>query len=99
MSRSFGGIDAGRMGTAQNVAATTGTSAASTAFGAQTYTIRVAASAAITYRVGDATPTATTTDTLLPATWVDYVRVTPGQKLAALSVSGAATVNVTELTQ
>lgn len=84
-----------RLGAAQNVASTT-TSSTSTAFGATTYQIRVATSAAINYRVSDGTPTAVTTDTLLPANWVERVIVTPGQKLAVI---GTATVNVTELTQ
>jgi hypothetical protein len=94
--RSYGGVDCGQLGVAQDIAGTT-TTAASTAFGSQTRAVRVSTTAAVRYRVGDGTPTAVTTDTLLPATWVDIVRVVPGQKLACITSSGAATVNVTEL--
>lgn len=82
-----------RLGTAANIAPA-GASASTAAFGSQTYQIRVCSTAAVNYRVGDGTVTAVATDTLLPANVVEYVTVTPGQKLAAI---GTATVNVTEI--
>jgi hypothetical protein len=94
MARGYLAVESARLGAAQNIAPS-GSSVASTAFGAQTHQIRICASAAVQYRVGDGTPTAETTDTLLPANWVEYVTVTPGQRLAAI---GTATVSITEIT-
>lgn len=86
-----------RLGAAQEV--TTGAaSAASAAFGSQTYAIRLAASAACRYVVGDGTPTAVATSAYLPADWVEVVTVSPGQKVAAIQESGAGKLSVTELT-
>lgn len=89
------GIAAFRQGAAQNVSLTT-TSAASTAFGAQTYAVMLVASAACEVRVGDGTPTAVTTDTLLPANFPVIFICTPGQKVAGITAS-TATLSVTEL--
>jgi len=83
-----------RQGASQNVAPA-GASAASTAFGSETFQVLVVTTATgITVRIGDGTPTAVATDTLLPANIPLYFTVTPGQKLAAL---GTGTVSVTEL--
>lgn len=84
---------ASRLGAAQNIAPA-GASAATTAFGPQTYQIRVVSTAAVQIRISDGTPTAVATDSLLPANLPEYFAVTPGQKLAAL---GTATVSVTEI--
>jgi hypothetical protein len=87
---------AARLGASQDITANATTSVATAAFGAQTYQIRVAtATSGIRVRVGDGTPTATTSDTLLLTSEALYVQVTPGQKLAAIGAAG--TVNVTEL--
>ena len=84
-------------GTVNNVAiATTSTAVASAAFGSQTYQIRIAATSACTYTLG-ASPTAATTDALLPANWVEYVKVTPGQKVSVFSAT-IQTVSVVEIT-
>lgn len=82
-----------RLGAIQQIAPA-GASAASAAFGSQTYQIRVCADAAMRIRIGDGTPTALNTDALLPANWVEYFTVTPGQKLAAF---GTGNVTVTEM--
>lgn len=98
--------DAYRHGTVNNVtfAAAGGASAQSAAFGAQTRSIRICVQGAVTatsglrIAVGD-NPTASATTALLPVNWVEYIKVTPGQKIAALSndtVTG--TLSVTELT-
>jgi len=87
-------VPSSRQGTSQNVAPA-GSSAASSAFGPETFQILVVTVASgITIRIGDGTPTAVATDTLLPANIPLYFTVTPGQKLAAL---GTGTVSVTEL--
>jgi hypothetical protein len=75
-----------------------GTSQASAAFGAQTYQIRIAtAGQPAFFRVGDGTPAATTSDALMPANWVDYITVTPGQKVAVLQAGTAGALSVTEI--
>jgi hypothetical protein len=70
----------------------------SSAFAAQTYQIRIAATAACFYKVSDGTPTAAATDVLLPQNWVEYVTVTPGQKVSVFSAT-VQTVSVIEITQ
>jgi hypothetical protein len=98
MSRNFLAVDSARLGTVNNVAvATTSTAVASSAFGAQTYQVRVAATAACFYKV-DKAPTAAATDALLPANWVEYVKVTPGEKISVFSAT-VQTVSVVEVTQ
>lgn len=84
-----------RLGTAANVSLTT-SSAASAAFGTQTYQVLLVATAASNIRIGDGTPTAVTTDTLLPANVPMVFTVTPGQKVAGVTAT-TATLSVTEL--
>ena len=101
MSRRFMNSDGYRPGSANNVAvATTSTAAASSAFGVNTFQIRVAASAAAFYKIGDpaATPTAASTDVYLPPNWVEFVIVTPGQTISCCSPT-IQTVSVNEVTQ
>lgn len=99
MARGFLNVDAARMGTVNNVAvATTSTAVASSAFGTQTYQIRIAATAACFYKVGTATPTAAATDVLLPPNWVEYVRVGPGEKVSVFSAT-VQTVSVVEVAE
>lgn len=98
MSRGFANVDSARLGTQNNVVIATSTvSVASSAFGTQTYQIRVAATTAVYIKIGDGTPTATTSDTLIPTNWAEYFIVTPGQKIAA--IGAVTTVSVTEITQ
>jgi hypothetical protein len=80
-----------------------GTTAITNAFGAQTYQIKIMATTACNYHIYDSTGSATasnTTDPALPANWVDYLTVSPGQKISALKASGgtAGILTVTELT-
>ena len=99
--------DAYRHKATQNVAYAVagGASAQSTAFGSQTYAIRVCAvgleSASVDgvrINVGD-NPTASATSPLLAMNWVEYVKCTPGQKISALANNTAAgSLSVTELT-
>jgi hypothetical protein len=100
-----------RQGAQQNVAfnAAGGASAASTAFGAYTFQIRIACSgtgfgaapaqtAGVRFLIGDGTPTATATSSFLPTQCVDYFAVTPGQKVAVLgNDAGTGTLTVTEM--
>jgi hypothetical protein len=95
MTAFYSHATASRLGAAQNVSVST-TSAASTAFGAQTYQVLLVATAACNVRIGDGTPTAVTSDTLLPANVPMIFTCTPGQKVAAVTAS-TATLSVTEL--
>jgi hypothetical protein len=98
LSRNFLNMDSARFGAANNVAvATTSTAAASSAFASNTYQIRVSAPANCFIKIGDGTPTAANTDALLPSTWVDYITVSPGQKISVFSPT-IQTVSVTEIT-
>lgn len=75
-----------------------GTSQATAAFGAQTYCVRVATGAQPGFiTIGDGTPTAANTDTLMGANTIDYFTVTPGQKAAVLQAGTAGTITVTEM--
>jgi hypothetical protein len=76
------------------IVTTSAASAATSAFGPQTYQVRVVSTAAVNFRIGDGSPVAVATDAYLPANVVDYFSVSPGQKLAAI---GNATVSVTEM--
>ena len=83
-----------RNGTTQAVAYT-GTAAASTnAFGTQTYKIRISANSACHYAIGTA-PVAIVTDAFLPANTIEYVTVTPGQKISAIQAATAGLVTAT----
>jgi hypothetical protein len=90
-----------RNGTTQ-IVSYDGTTAITSAFGAQTYQIRVVATTACNYHIYDSTGSATasnTTDAYLPAALIEYVTVSPGQKISAIKASGgtAGVLTVTEL--
>ena len=85
----------GRLGAAQTVALTA-TSAASTAFGTQTYAVLLVATVASNVRISDGTPTAVVTDTLLPANFPMVFACNPGQNAAGVTAS-SATLSVTDL--
>jgi hypothetical protein len=73
-------------------------SQATAAFGAQTYLIRVATNATAAYiKIGDGTPTATTSDMVMGANMESYFIVTPGQKLAVLGKAATDQLSVTEM--
>jgi hypothetical protein len=81
-----------------------GASAASTAFGSQTYFIRVSTAGVVDAtnngaRISfGASPVASATSVLLPLNWVDYFKVTPGSKIAVLGNSASTgTLSITEL--
>jgi hypothetical protein len=98
MARGFANVDSARIGTVNNVAvATTSTAVASSAFGSQTYQIRIAATGACNFKI-DQAPTAAVTDALLPQNWVEYITVSPGQKISIFSAT-VQTVSVVEITQ
>jgi hypothetical protein len=85
------------------VATSGGASAQSSAFGAQTLWVRLAFSSSTTgsgvrYNFGS-NPAATSTSSLLPANWVEVVKINPGSKLACLSNDASTqSLNISELT-
>jgi hypothetical protein len=64
-----------------------GSSGASSAFGAQTYQIRVMADTLCFIVIGKS-PTATTSSTPIPANWPEYFTVAPGMAIAVIGTSG-----------
>lgn len=65
------------------------------AFGMETYQIRLVANSACCYRIGDGEQTATTADTYLPPNTIEYVIVSPGQRIAAIKAATNGLVTAT----
>lgn len=86
--------NAARNETTQAVAYTGTAAASGNAFGTQAYMVRIVANSACHYAFG-ASPTATTDDPFLPANWVEYVTVTPGQKISAIRAGTDGLVTAT----
>lgn len=76
----------GRVGVIQALAYTGSSSSSSSAFGAQTYQLYLAATSACVFKVGDVSQTAVDDNTgvFLPANYPIYITVSPGQKIAAI---------------
>lgn len=99
MGANFLRTDSARIGAVNNVAiATTSTAVASAAFGSETWQIRIAAPAACFFKVDSGTPTAAATDALLPLNWVEYIKVSPSQKISFFSPT-IQTISVVEITE
>ena len=62
----------------------------------KTYKVRIVCTTDAFVKVGDA-PTATTSDPLFPANAVEYVTITPGQKVSAIRSAADGSVHVTEV--
>lgn len=88
-----------RQGASQTLATGAASATLTNAFGTETFQVRLACTAACHYRITEtANPAAATaTDSLLPANWVEYVTVTPGQKLTAIQDAAAGVLSVTEM--
>jgi hypothetical protein len=88
-----------RHSTSQNVAVGAASATVTNAFGSQTYCVRISTTGACHFRIVEAAGgTALATDPLLPTNWVDYITVSPGQKIAVIQ-DGTSTgnLNVTEM--
>jgi hypothetical protein len=72
-----------------------GSGAIANAFGLETYQLRLVADSACCYRIGDGAQTATTADTYLPANTIDYVIVSPGQRISAIKAATNGLVTAT----
>jgi len=85
---------ASRVGVTQTVAYDSSVGATNT-FGAETYQLRLVANSACCYRIGDGAQTATIADTYLPANVVEYVIVSPGQRIAVIKAATNGLVTTT----
>ena len=65
------------------------------AFGSETYQLRLVADSACCYRIGDGAQTATAADTFLPANVIEYVIVSPGQRVSAIKATTNGLVTAT----
>src|SRR5579872_4322207 len=69
--------------------------AATNAFAAETYQLRLVANSACCYRIGNGTQTATSADIFLPANVIEHVIVTPGQSISAIKAATNGLVTAT----
>lgn len=97
-------MDSARYGVTQTIGYD-GNTAITNAFGAATFQIRIVANSACHYKIGDGAQTASTSDPFLPANWVEWITVTPGQRISAIKAAtaglitaAAGTLWVTEVT-
>lgn len=65
------------------------------AFGPDCRQIRIVSSSACNFKIGDGAQTATAADPLLPANWVEYVTVSPGQRISAIKAATGGLVTAT----
>ncbi len=65
------------------------------AFGPETWQLRLVADAACCYRIGDGAQTATPADIFLPANAIEYVIVSPGQRISAIKAATDGLVTAT----
>jgi hypothetical protein len=65
------------------------------AFGPETFQLRLVADSACCYRIGDGVQTATSADTYLPANVIEYVIVSPGQRISAIKAATNGLVSAT----
>ena len=77
---------------------TSGTSAASNAFGSNIEYIRIVSDTACWITFGTA-PTATNAKTYLPAGEVEYFKVSEGEKVAIILASGSGAAYIAELSE
>jgi hypothetical protein len=87
----------GRVLASQALAFAASSATATNPFGSQTYQVRLAATAACHYRIGNGTLTAVAADPLLPAGAIEYVMVNPGESIAAIQDSAGGNLTITEL--
>jgi hypothetical protein len=65
------------------------------AFGPETFQVRLVANSGCCYRIGDGAQTAIASDPYLPANAVEYVTVSPGQRIAAIKAATNGLVTAT----
>lgn len=92
---------ASRQGAVQVVAFAAASTTLPNQFGPETYQVRLAATAACYYLITErANPVAASAvnASYLPANVIEFVAVTPGQKLTVIEASATGSLSVTELT-
>src|ERR1700754_4681446 len=85
---------ASRVGVTQTIAYDS-SAAIVNAFGPGTWQIRLVANSACCYRIGDGAQTATSADIFLPANTIEYVIVSPGQRISAIKAATNGLVTAT----
>jgi hypothetical protein len=85
---------ASRVGVTQTIAYDA-SAAITNAFGPETFQLRLVANSACCYRIGDGAQTATTADAFLPANTIEYVIVSPGQRISAIKAASNGLVTAT----
>ena len=85
---------ASRVGVTQTIAYDA-SAAIANAFGSETFQLRLVSNSACCYRIGDGAQTASTADAFLPANTVEYVIVSPGQRIAAIKAATNGLVTAT----
>jgi hypothetical protein len=99
-----------RLGAVQQLtlASAAGAAVSTAIFGAQTYAVRIcfpnvaSSTGGVRYKIVSPTETAasSTADALLPGNLIEVIKVTPGQRVSAISNDAATpTLNITELTK
>lgn len=87
-------------GSVQSVAIGAASATLPNQFGAETFQIRLCATTACYYVICDRAnivAASAAVGSYLPANWVEFVAVSPGQKLTVIEASAAGTLSVTEL--
>ena len=87
-----------RLDTVQTVTVGATSAATTNAVSANTHHVRIVSTTACHYVTGK-TPTATTSLSYLPADVVEYVDITPGEKVAFIQNAAGGTAFVTEVTK
>jgi hypothetical protein len=85
---------ASRVGVTQTIAYNT-SAAIANAFSSETFQLRLVADSACCYRIGDGAQTATTSDPFLPANTIEYVTVSPGQRISVIKAATEGLVTAT----
>jgi hypothetical protein len=83
-----------RIGATQTIAYNA-SAAITNAFGPETFQLRLVADSACCYRIGDGAQTATTADPFLPANTIEYVIVSPGQRISVIKAATEGLVTAT----
>ena len=98
MGAQFEKQSSSRNGVTQAVAYTGTAATVANAFGAQTYQIRLAANSACHYLVSEAAnvvlPTVST-GAYLPANWMEFITVNPGQKISVIRAATDGIITAT----
>ncbi len=88
--------DTARNGTTQTVAYTGTAAVSSNAFSDSVRQIRICSNSPCHYLISKAGTSAAVTDPFLPAVWVEYVTVNPGEKISAIKAATAGSITAAD---